>query len=291
MSEHKVSSPVSNELSSLLNTCCGDFIFGDGVFTTLKFSQKQPIHLDVHLRRLRNDANRIAIEAPEPLQILNQINQSIKDFAQSEGILRIALVRSRVRSMHTKLSDEESILLNDDAQVIINCRHLSDWPEQINAFVCRQRLSRNPALAGIKHLSRLDLMLATREFRQLRQLRQLRQHKADIQEGIVLDTENFVIEGLISNIFWYKQEKFYTPQVNFAGVNGLTRQRIIEKLKQHKFAVNIGEFTLQDLLSSEHVWLCNSVRGIKSVSRIDMHQLTINQSLNILLQEALDDDD
>ena len=276
MSEATISTAHTKETLLTVNTDCGEFIFGDGVFTTLKFANNLPLEIDAHLERLSSDAHRIAIEFPERFYILNQISLHIRQFKHPEGVIRIALVRS-MRSIQSVNKNEL-----DNCELFINCRKLSHWPEQINAVVCTQRLSRNPALAGIKHLSRLDLILATRE---------LQLQQAEFQEGIVLDTENFVIEGLISNIFWFKRGAFFTPLVNSAGVNGLTRRRIIKILTSSQYSLNIGEFTLHDLLSSEHVWVCNSVRGIQPLSRINEQQFAKNNSLNSLLEKAIADDD
>ena len=276
MSEATISTADTEQTLLPVNTECGEFIFGDGVFTTLKFVNKSPIEIDAHLERLNSDARRIAIAPPDRFYILNQVSLTIKQFKHPQGVIRIALVRT----VHSVQSVDKGVL--DNCELFINCRKIPYWPEQINAIVCTQRLSRNPVLAGIKHLSRLELILATRE---------LKLQRADFQEGIVLDTENFVIEGLISNIFWFNQGTFYTPLVNSAGVNGLTRRRVIKILTSSQYSLSIGEFTLHDLLSSEHVWVCNSVRGIQPLSRINEQQFANNNSLNSLLENAIADDD
>ncbi len=281
MSEHSLLCAAKATTSVVSAPSGHDPIDIEGVYTTLRFQHRTPINLDAHLDRLFEDASQAGLQCPQRQTILEQISARIEKFCSlvetTEGVLRLAVVHS----IAGRGGDEGDSKDHHNTKLVINARERVDWPEQLSVRVCSERLVRNALLAGIKQLNRLELIRASQ---------QLKQYQSDCHEGIVLDTEGFVIEGLISNIFWFKNNVFHTPSVDFAGVNGLTRRAIIKTLGPSHYVLNIGEFNLQQLLDAEHIWLCNSVRGLKAVSRLNQQVYCINPDLNNLLNKALCDD-
>jgi len=132
--------------------------------------------------------------------------------------------------------------------------------------VCNFRYGRNPALAGIKHLNRLEQILARSEWTD-----------NTISEGIVMDTENFVIEGTMSNIFCIVDRTLYTPDLSLCGIEGIIREKIIDIVDKFKFTVEIINVPLEFLLDADEVFLCNSLIGIWPVNSIDKKQFSNHQ--------------
>jgi 4-amino-4-deoxychorismate lyase len=122
--------------------------------------------------------------------------------------------------------------------------------------VCRHRLPANPALAGVKHLNRLDQVLAAMEL-------------GDDMEGLLLDSGGRVIEGLSHNLFARIDGRWVTPKLDAAGVAGVMRRYLME----HVFPTTgrgVGEahLSLGPLLSAEELLLCNAVTGIRPVASL-----------------------
>jgi 4-amino-4-deoxychorismate lyase len=145
------------------------------------------------------------------------------------------------------------------------CRIVSAYPlpadidrtalQGIRSRICDLRLGIQPALAGIKHLNRLEQVLARAEW-----------SDPAIQEGILLDSEDYVISGISANIFLVSGERLLTPRMDRCGVRGVMRSAILQAFKPR---CEQRRVTLDMLPEAEEVFLCNAVRGIQPVNRID----------------------
>jgi 4-amino-4-deoxychorismate lyase len=137
--------------------------------------------------------------------------------------------------------------------------------------VCRQQLAEQPALAGMKHLNRLEQVLARAEW-----------SDPQIAEGLMLDQRARLIEGTMSNIFLVRDGVVRTPQLHRCGVAGVMRQIVMEQL----VAVTETDLVLDDVIAADEVFLTNSVIGIWPVVRIDcLHKS--RGDVTIALQRSL----
>jgi 4-amino-4-deoxychorismate lyase len=87
-------------------------------------------------------------------------------------------------------------------------------------------------------------------------------------EGLFLTREGYMAEGLVSNIFWIKNEVLYTPDVNTGILNGITRQFVMKLAKNLKIVVVEGFFKPEELYDAEEVFLTNSIQEIVAISRV-----------------------
>ena len=118
--------------------------------------------------------------------------------------------------------------------------------------LCETRLARQPLLAGIKHLNRLEQVLAAAEL------------PVGYPEGLMRDTQGHMIEGIRSNLFIIVAGELITPDLSHSGVSGVMRELICQLQR-----VRIKELDLSAVLAAEEVFVCNSVFGIYPVTRID----------------------
>jgi 4-amino-4-deoxychorismate lyase len=130
--------------------------------------------------------------------------------------------------------------------------------EGIRARVCQTRLGRNPALAGIKHLNRLEQVLARNEWTD------------KYQEGLMLDTESNIVEGTMSNLFLITQEGLLTPELTQCGIGGVMRRRILEWAQRKGIACRQrSNIRLDEVFSAESLFFTNSVIGIWPVRQLE----------------------
>ena len=118
------------------------------------------------------------------------------------------------------------------------------------------RLPLNPMLAGIKHLNRLDQVMAASK-------------AASSSLPLLLDVEGRVIEGLSHNIFAYHSGVWLTPDLSRCGVAGVMREMLIKEIFPdlgHQVAE--APFEIGVLSSADELFVCNSIRGIQPVSDI-----------------------
>jgi len=225
------------------------FLYGDGVFTTMLYKNGQYFFQKEHWQRLVHDAHRLRIQ-PISLTTFCELPQNLfKNVSQQDFVVRTSLTRSEGRGYRGEIDSMP--------QIYCSLFPYSAWPEHLRVKVCHSRLSRNPQLAGIKHLNRLEQILATQEL------------DPCFDEGILMDTKGFVIEGTFSNLIWYANKQFFSPKLDYAGVNGIAKVSLLKALRQKGHVIVESQFDLKEIVNCEALWMCNSVRGIKAVISLE----------------------
>ena len=124
---------------------------------------------------------------------------------------------------------------------------------------CLIRLSCQPALAGLKHLNRLENVLARNEW-----------HDDDVFEGLLLDTGGLIIEATQANIFFNIGSRWVTPDLSFSGVSGVLRGWLLDKSQELGVKTGVTTLSVDDLGKARGCFVCNSVNGIVPVRSISM---------------------
>jgi 4-amino-4-deoxychorismate lyase len=126
------------------------------------------------------------------------------------------------------------------------------------ARLCDQRLSCNPSLAGLKHLNRLEQVLARAEWQD-----------ESIAEGVLLNSNGDLIEAVFSNIFIVKNDVLYTPDLSESGVAGVMRRYLIEVVaKALQLNVQVKTLSFSDLLDADECFFCNSLYGVWPIQKL-----------------------
>jgi 4-amino-4-deoxychorismate lyase len=229
------------------------FQYGDGLFETIAVTNGQPVFLDRHLDRLNAGCHRLHIPFPGA-ELLALEAQNLSQHS-SKAVLKLIITRG---------SGGRGYRQPDTIQPtrVLSLYPFPDYPDAckelgITARFCATRLGLNPGLAGIKHLNRLEQILARAEWT-----------NPNIQEGIMLDMNEHVIEGTMTNLFYVKGETLYTSSLTLAGVAGIMRGIIMMITSDHGLSVIEHTFTKDELLSADEVFVCNSIIGIWPIKQI-----------------------
>jgi len=228
-------------------------LYGDGLFETLAVRNGRVEFLDAHLQRLAAGAQRLGIPMPDAELWRADIRALL--VGRQQAVLKLLLSRG---------SGGRGYLAPDEPMVS-RMVMLYPWPvhpvehaeQGVRLRFCQIRLARQPQLAGLKHLNRLEQILARREW-----------DDADIQEGLMLDTRDHVVEGTMSNLFWLKGDALLTPDLSACGVQGIMRQQLIELAPSLGLSVKIGEYTRHALDEADGLFLTNSVIGLWPVRQL-----------------------
>jgi 4-amino-4-deoxychorismate lyase len=148
---------------------------------------------------------------------------------------------------------------------------LHDWPDLplacarqgVAVRMCDMRLGHNPRLAGIKHLNRLEQVLARQEW-----------DDTGIMEGLLLDSGNNLVEGTMSNLFLVRDGVLLTPDLQRCGVAGIMRSQLLALADQLSINTEVCQLGMADLQAAEEVFICNSLIGIWPVISIDDRKYT-----------------
>jgi 4-amino-4-deoxychorismate lyase len=256
------------------------FQYGDGLFETIEVRDGLAVFLEPHLERLNSGCQRLGIPFPGMDLLSLETSELSRRSTPSRTVLKIIITRgsggrgyrqpdviqpTRVLSLHP-YPDYPDV-----------------YPEQgIVARFCTTRLGLNPALAGIKHLNRLEQVMARSEW-----------NDASIQEGLMLDVNNHVIEGTMTNLFYIKNSGLYTAPLTQSGVAGIIRRIIMTLAADHGLSVIEHEFTKDELLSADELFVCNSIIGIWPIRQIEAAHFSvgpITQSIQSWLNRFTSDD-
>jgi len=250
--------------------------YGDGLFETIACIDGKLQFWDEHIARMRSGAKRLAIDASMIALFEAEVTTLIKQHSVKDCVVKLILTRGQGNRGYRSPSLQKPTritLLSD----------LPQYPEEylshgIKACLCRHPVSKNSGLAGIKHLNRLDNVLARNEWHD------------EYQEGIMLDDEGHVIEGTMSNIFSIKNNQLYTPSLNYSGVDGIIRGQILSISKELGLETQVVEINKDELISMDEIFVCNSIIGVWPIKSIQDKSYKIGVTtlrLSKLLQQRM----
>ncbi len=220
--------------------------YGDGLFETMAVVNGALPLWERHMARLCSDASRLGIPPPDPA--LLQAEAAPLCAGVSRGVLKIILTRGEGRGYR---------IPQDATPTRILYRYpWPAWPASyadhgVRARICDMRLASNPRLAGIKHLNRLEQVLARSEWQD-----------EEITEGLLMDQAGHVIEGTQSNLFIVREGRLLTPLLSQCGVAGVMRDLIMAEAQRLAITCEERELRLAQVLEADEVFLCNSLMGI-----------------------------
>jgi 4-amino-4-deoxychorismate lyase len=247
-------------------------VYGDGLFeTVIVFDSTPPLWLH-HKQRLQASLLRLGIKAD--IAVIEQQVFSLATQTQN-ALLRIVVARSGGQRGYDPRSVSGCVFSIDTFGLPAYTNTLLE--SGVALHLCRYVLPRNPVLAGIKHINRLDQVIAASEWNRLWE-----------QEGLLLDDTGAVIEGTMSNVFIVTNGMLQTPLLNHCGVAGVMRDYIINTLAPElSLAVTVKRLTLNDILASDECFLCNSVFGVWPVSRIGVASLNRHSGVTEKIIQAV----
>jgi 4-amino-4-deoxychorismate lyase len=220
--------------------------YGDGVFETILAHQGKLVWWDAHWQRLQLGAARLRL--PEANE--NAIRQACESLAANHP-------RAIVKIIYTRGSGGRGYGLPASVMPIL-LLSLHPAPEvsrqAITVRWCETPLALQPVLAGIKHLNRLEQVLARAEW-----------DDPEIHEGLMCDSEGRVVCATAANIFIKQKGQWHTPIIDRCGIAGVVRAWVLENLPDTHAQV----LSKDDVMQAEAVFLCNAVRGIMPVQRLD----------------------
>ena len=228
--------------------------YGDGLFETMASVDGRIRWLDYHLERLELGCRRLAIEAPDPEVVRAEVAAHCPRSGRS--IVKLIVTRGPgERGYRPPDAPKPSRILGFLAWPEIPSSHYS---RGVRVRVCALRLGVSPALADLKHLCRLEQVLAHVE---------LRGH--DVEQGLLLDTTEHVVGGSSSNVFAVRGDELLTPAVTRNGIAGVMRRVVLETAPLVGLVPHEAELTLRDLNDSDELFVTNALIGIWPVARLD----------------------
>lgn len=228
--------------------------YGDGVFRTMRVSGGRVLYWSRHYTKLLRDCERLAVPCPTAAMLLSEIHSLLS--AELECVVKIIITRGSGGRGYAPPGDVVPVR-------VVARFPLPDVPLDrgslgICARWCRTQVSMQPALAGVKHLNRLDSVLARGEW-----------SDGEIAEGLMLDRDGWVVQGTMSNVFILEGDRLTTPMLDTSGVAGVQRERLTGLAAQVGLMCGEDRIAPDRLLAADQVYVTNSVIGMWWLSRLD----------------------
>ncbi len=228
--------------------------YGDGLFETIAVVNRVPCLWHRHIQRLANGCGRLGLHMPDPETLLDEVSSQIG--TTQRCVAKIIVTRGCGGRGYRPPEELHG------SRIV----YTTDWPDYpqseqcIEARICSTRLGNNSDLAGMKHLNRLEQVMARREW-----------SDPAIAEGLMLDQQGFVIEGTVSNMFIVTDEGLATPDLSRCGVAGVMQGLVLDVAQELGITVEIGDINLQMLRQAKALFLTNSLIGIWPVRLLSGH--------------------
>ncbi|MGJ8671042.1 MAG: aminodeoxychorismate lyase [Oceanococcus sp.] len=224
-------------------------LYGDGVFRTLLVWDGKVAYEQLQIETLVRDAAKIGlVDIPE--EIIRKAlaaEAKLADF----GVIRLSLIAGDSPRGYARADSPCHWLLQHSPLPDLDKRHAI---EGIALCGLQWKLSTQAALAGVKHLNRLDQVMARRLLPE------------DYQEGLVQDEQGHWISGVMSNLFWHQDGRWHTPALQQCGVAGATRALLLECLETLGSPAVKDQHCSSDVLhEADMIFVCNSLTGLRPV--------------------------
>lgn len=228
--------------------------YGDGLFETLRVRDKKIPLWPYHQARLESGCQRLGIKLnfttleAELQQLLDGIGCPGHPSTQDQ-LIKIIITRGPGERGYSPKG------ANNPTRILFHSEYNAAGPDHyqsgIAVRICSTPLALNPCLAGIKHLNRLEQVLARSEW-----------SGADYTEGLMCDTQGAVVDGTMSNFLLVRDGQLYAPELSQAGVEGVMRRYIFEQADSLGLVFHIKKMTLDELFGADEMLICNSVFGV-----------------------------
>lgn len=235
--------------------------YGDGIFETLRIANGEIPMWEFHQERLSKAELALKLPLAEffscwPSFVKQHLNHIESGYAKlvitrGEGPRGYKIPLEPVLNWWLKVGDFPS-------------SYKIKQTTPFSLTLCQHPISRQPKLAGLKHLNRLDQVMARSEWGD----------SNEFDEGVMFNIDGDVTECTMSNIFWLKNGQLHTPDLSQEGIDGCVRRWLIARAEQSTQPVVVRQQTkLDELLAADAVFLTNSLMGIQTVSKIDGHEI------------------
>jgi 4-amino-4-deoxychorismate lyase len=233
------------------------FQYGDGLFETIHVVDGGTMQWQRHMTRLAEGCERLGIPMLDQALLATEAEKLCRGV--SEGVLKLTVTRGmggRGYAMPGPVSPTRVLALFPAPTY-----PETHWTKGVKVRICQTRLGENPSLAGIKHLNRLEQVLARAEW-----------DDPDISEGLMLDSNNNVIEGTMSNLFCVHDGVLLTPELSRCGVRGITRDRILLSAEKAGIPAKEAQLAIEDINNAQELFLSNSLVGIWPVKQLEKNE-------------------
>lgn len=247
--------------------------YGDGLFETIACRAGRARFLELHLERLAQGCARLGINPVDLPDLARQVNALAA--AEPASLIKLILTRGSATARGYGAHGDErarSLLL----QYRWPAEDPAPWKQGIAARTASGRLGENPALAGLKHLNRLEQVLIRGEWTD-----------PQVREALVYSSSGWLVSGTMSNVFVVANGRIMTPAILTAGICGVMRRVVLREARGAGLEVAEMSLDAAAVAAAQEIFLTNARIGIWPVSVLDGRPLGVGPVTRRLQQLLL----
>jgi 4-amino-4-deoxychorismate lyase len=235
--------------------------YGDGLFETIACAGGRAQLLGRHLARLRRGAERLGLPVPQEETLRREIGVALT--GAPDAVLKLIVTRGSAAGRGYAYPARQPA-----RRLLLRYPRGAQDPAAAGAGVRVRlgtlRLGENPALAGLKHLNRLEQVLARREW-----------SDPGIAESLLFSSGGALVSGTMSNVFLVRGRGLVTPRLQRCGVEGVMRATVAQLALAAGIDFHEAELGPGDLAQAEEMFLTNALIGIHPVRELADRELTV----------------
>jgi len=216
------------------------FLYGFGLFETMRAYNNRIVYFDAHLKRLKRSAGLLDIRCRYSLiQLKEIIYEAVKINGLKDAYVRLTLWKSE-----------------RGADILVIAKKYHPYPcrkykKGFGACISILRQNENYFLAQLKTTNYLLYRLAC-----------IKAQENGFDEAIILNNKGYIAEASRSNLFFVKDKELFTPSLECSCLNGITRQVVFDLARKYNIKAYEGDFSIMDLYACDEAFLTNSLMGI-----------------------------
>ncbi len=241
--------------------------YGDGFFTTMLIIDNKIINWSAHWQRLNYASNQFGFCIESELTIKHMLIDAFKKCTEEFNVAKLIITRGCGGKGYQPLLKPQAnyyLYLSNSTQASIKLRQVG---------LAKIKWAIQPLLAGIKHLNRLENVMAQQDMLH-----------TDYDECVMLNTDNDVISGTSSSIYLIENNTIITPKITTAGINSTSLCLISALLKKQGRTVLFKKIDLNRLKKADEIFFCNSVKGIMPVEKLFGKKANNSKSIKLAEQ-------
>jgi len=234
------------------------FLYGDGVYETIRVYDGIAFMIDEHIKRLYRSASMIALApALTHEMIKGAIYKTINSNRLSDGIVRVSISRGKGPvGLDPELCPEPTFVI---IAYPFKGHPSLNYQKGVKIIIAKTRRNFRDAINPmIKSLNFLNNIIARIETR-----------GKGAYEAIMCNYRGYIAEGTISNIFFIKGQILYTPAIDVGILDGITRGVIIGIANENNIRVKEGRFRVDDLHNADEVFISSTTMEVMPVNTVD----------------------
>jgi 4-amino-4-deoxychorismate lyase len=225
--------------------------YGDGLFETMSAQDGRVRHFERHMERLAEGGRRLGLPVPDPNLVAAECERALAGLGA--GSVKLMVTRGPGPRSYRPPADPAV------TRIVVSSapKPRNDPEEGIVVRLCDTPLGLNPRLAGIKHLNRLEQVLACAEW-----------DDPAIAEGLMSSVDGRIVCATAANVFLVREGRLLTPAIRDCGVAGVMRGVVLAVAREAGIDSEILDVRLVDFSAADEVFLTNAITGVRPVGEI-----------------------